>query len=144
MIAYNCLYGGSIVITLSTRGRYATRIVVNLARESGGKAKSARVIAQEEGLSVDYVEQLLIKLKAAGLITNRRGKHGGSVLAKSPEKIRMADLLNVIEGKLSLVPCITGSCPRKDDCPTQSLWRKANSALEDVFDSTTIKDLLNG
>jgi Rrf2 family protein len=130
------------MINLSTRGRYATRILVNLARVPEGTAKSARKIAQEEGITADYVEQLLIKLKTSGYIRSKRGKQGGAMLARRPENICIAELLQVIEGEMSIVPCITQDCERKRDCPTRSLWKEANNALVRVFRESSVADLV--
>jgi Rrf2 family protein len=129
------------MISMSTKGRYATRIAVNLARAPHNEAKSARIIAQEEDISADYVEQLMIKLKSAGFIKSRRGKNGGSLLNQKADTIRVADLLNAIEGKIALAPCITESCSREKKCTTHFLWKKANESLNKVFESVTIADL---
>ena len=132
------------MITLSTRGRYATRIMVNLARSPQGEAKSARSIAEEEDISVDYIEQLLVKLKSAGFIKSRRGKHGGSLLARPADGIRVSELLDLMEGDTVLVPCLEERCEREETCPTRPLWKKANDALRRVFEGTTIGDLAQG
>ena len=128
------------MMNLSTKGRYATRIMVNLA-QGGGEAKSARVVAEDEELSLDYVEQLIMKLKGAGFVKTIRGKHGGSVLARSADAICVAELLEAMEGKMSVAPCMVDQCGRRNQCSTHSLWEEANEALQGVFGNTTIADL---
>ncbi|MFO7871741.1 MAG: Rrf2 family transcriptional regulator [Kiritimatiellia bacterium] len=132
------------MINVSTKGRYAVRIMVNLARVPGGEAKSARIIGEEEGISADYVEQLLVKLRGLGFVKSRRGKRGGAMLAGPADRIRVADLLAVIEGEVCLAPCITGACEREGRCPARKLWQEANDAIERVFESASIADLAQG
>lgn len=129
------------MINLSTRGRYAARILVNLAQSKDGQAKNARTIAREENIALDYAEQLLLSLRTAGFVRSRRGSRGGFALQRPAEKIRMADLLERVEGDLSLVPCIDSFCERRRACPTRKLWKEAGDAMRGVFAKWTIADL---
>jgi len=90
---------------------------------------------------MDYVEQLLVKLKAVGFIKSRRGKHGGSVLARRADNISVAALLEIIEGEMSLVPCMMKQCDRRRKCPTRPLRKEANDVLKRIFEGATIADL---
>jgi Rrf2 family protein len=132
------------MISLSTKGRYATRILVNLARRKDGGTASAREIAEGEGISTHYVEQLLIKLKAAGFVRSQRGKKGGFRLGVPAESITVSAVLKALEGTLSIVPCVTESCERASRCPTRPVWKKANETLARLFDSVTIAELARG
>ena len=100
-------------------------------------------ISVAEGISADYVEQILIKLKTAGLIRSHRGKNGGFSLAKKATKISVADVLKATEGPINIATCLEEKCDRISVCVTRSLWQKANKALESVFSGTTIADLAN-
>ncbi|MBN1671379.1 MAG: Rrf2 family transcriptional regulator [Kiritimatiellae bacterium] len=130
------------MINLSTKGRYAVRILVNLARADSRTAPvRAKDIAEAEGLSVDYAEQLLIKLKAAGFVRSQRGKRGGFLLTRSAEEITVAEVLAALEGELCLVGCAAESCTRRDGCPTKPLWDEAGRRLRELFAGTTIGQL---
>jgi Rrf2 family protein len=127
---------------LSTKGRYATRIMVCLAMRDPNIPRRKQEIAESEGISSDYVEQILIRLKAGGLVVSHRGARGGFTLAKEPEKITVSDVLRASEGPLSLVPCSNGNCERETACVTQEIWHSAEEALLTVFDGSTIADLV--
>jgi len=133
-----------MAMTLSTRGRYATRIMVCLAESPGRTKPMTRTeIAANEDISANYVEQLMAPLRAAGLVRSHRGRHGGFSLARAAEKVTVADVLRAVEGPLVLVPCVgPASCDRAPDCPTRPVWQRASAALERVFTATTIADMI--
>lgn len=126
---------------LSTKGRYATRIMVYLAMHDPNIPRRKQEIAESEGISADYVEQILIRLKAGGLVVSHRGARGGFTISKSPEKITVRDVLQASEGPLTLVPCSSETCERDTACVTREIWIKAEEALAEVFDGNTIADL---
>ncbi len=126
---------------LSTKGRYATRIMVQLAMREQTVPRRKLEIAAAEGMSADYVEQILIKLKAAGLVVSHRGAQGGFTIAREPEKITVSDVLQASEGPLSLVPCSREPCQRETACVTREIWHSAEAALSELFDGCTIADL---
>ena len=126
---------------LSTKGRYATRIMVCLAMQDSTVPRRKQEIAESEGISADYVEQILIRLKAGGLVVSHRGARGGFTIAREPEKITVADVLQASEGPLSLVPSCKEPCSRETACVTQEIWRSAEAALLNVFSAHTIADL---
>lgn len=129
------------MLALTTKGRYAMRIMVALAAREGQAPVRKQEIAGGEGISGDYVEQILIALKAAGLVNSRRGVRGGFLLARAADSIRAIDVLVAAEGRRSTVPCIEGSCSRTSSCVTRGLWQKAEAALDQVFGSVTIASL---
>jgi Rrf2 family cysteine metabolism transcriptional repressor len=130
------------MLRISTKGRYATRIVVYLAcMENSGRPARKHEIAEAEEISPDYVEQILIKLKAAGLVTSRRGAKGGFSLARRADEITVTDVLDATEGPLSLVPCLSETCHRATSCVTRSVWREAGEALDKVFSARTIAEM---
>ena len=118
------------MLTLSTKTRYATRMLVFLAgKAQAGRCVSSRQIGETEEVSPDYVEQILAKLRSAGIVRSRRGPKGGFVLARDPGAITVADVLQAMEGPLFIITCLAEDCPRSPRCVTQPLWRKANEAL---------------
>mgnify|MGYP001564993437 CR=1 FL=1 len=126
---------------LTTKGRYATRIMVNLTVHNHEKPVQKNEIAREEGMSPDYVAQLLLKLKAAGLVQSHRGVRGGFTLSCDPAKISAARVLEAVEGPIAIVPCLSRSCLRQSKCATRTLWRKANAALLGVLEGTSLADM---
>jgi Rrf2 family protein len=129
------------MMKLSTKGRYATRIMVYLATRSEKRPARKREIADTEGIPADYVEQLLTKLRTGGLVRSRRGANGGFLLAQDPETITVADVLEVTEGPLALVHCLEDDCDRLSECVTRPLWQQASQAISKVFSATSIAEL---
>lgn len=126
---------------MSTRGRYASRIMIRLAMSHGEAPVSKQVIAKDEGITVDYVEQILIMLRGAGLVRSHRGVRGGFTLEGNPSDITVADVLQASEGPMAIVPCSTGDCERSTACVTRDLWSQAENALLKIFGSHTIEEL---
>jgi Rrf2 family protein len=129
------------MMKLSTKGRYATRIMVYLAVQQQGVPCRKQEIADAEGISADYVEQILIRLKAAGLVTSHRGARGGFSLTRAPETVTVEEVLQATEGPVTLVPCEDEACVRESICVTRGIWRKAEEALSAVFSGSTIAEL---
>jgi len=118
------------------------RIAVRLAREDAGTPVPRAEIAKEEELSADYIEQIMMKLKAAGLVSSRRGARGGFFLARDPARITVEEILLATEGQLELAPCDVRPCVHAAECSTRPLWREAADSLARVFRKTTLKSLL--
>lgn len=130
------------MLTLSTKTRYATRMLIRLAgNDQQGRCVSSREIGEAEDVSPDYVEQILAKLRSAGIVRSRRGPKGGFVLARDPADITVADVLRAMEGPLFIIACLAEGCPRSPLCVAQPLWRKANEALLAVLSDATIAQL---
>jgi len=129
------------MLTLSSKVRYAVRIMAFLARQPAGRAVSAKKISETEDISFDYTEQILIRLTAAQLGKSTRGPQGGFVLTDIPENITVADIIAVIEGDINIISCLAEDCSRAAHCQTKPLWRRANEALKEIFSGVTIADL---
>jgi Rrf2 family protein len=101
-------------------------------------------IAKRQGISVKYLEQIIIPLKKAGLITSVRGPKGGHLLAKSPDEITVGEVVKVLEGNIDLAHCIQSPeiCDKSDTCPTRDIWEKATKAMKNQLDSITLADIL--
>ncbi len=129
------------MLALSTKGRYAARIMVYLAIRRGAGPVTKYQIAEAEELSADYIEQIMVRLKAAGLVLSHRGRKGGFSIAQDPQNITLGDVLAAVEGPIRPVPCIDTYCKREASCPTRPVWEKAVAVLEDLFGRTTIAQM---
>ena len=130
---------------LSTRGRYGVRAMLELAINAGKGPVPLRDLASRQEISAKYLEQLLIPLKGAGLVKSVRGPSGGFVLGRTPSLISIGQVIGAIEGSTALVDCVDEpqACPRSAYCPTRGIWVKAKEALDNVFNSITLQDLLD-
>jgi Rrf2 family protein len=130
---------------LSTRSRYGTRILVDLARNKDKGPIQIGEISKRH-ISVKYLEQLIRPLKKAKLVTSVRGPKGGHLLAEKPENISLGQIVRLFEGQSDLVECVSypEKCPMSDDCQVRLAWRDATEVLYKKLDSTTISDLMNG
>jgi len=131
---------------ISTRGRYGTRMMLDLAAHHDQGPTPLREIAKRQDLSVKYLEQLIIPLKAAGYIRSVRGARGGYTLAKKPDKINVGQIIKVLEGGLSLVDCVEDPkvCEREKNCPTRDIWLRMIERLLEELSSLTLRDVLDG
>jgi len=131
---------------LSTRSRYGTRILVDLARNKDQGPIQIGEISKRQDISVKYLEQLIRPLKKAKLVTSVRGPKGGHLLAEKPENISLGQIVRLFEGQSDLVECISypEKCAMSDDCQVRLAWRDATKVLYEKLDSTTISDLMNG
>ena len=130
---------------LSTRTRYGVRAMLQLAENYGKEPLQLRIIAQDQEVSVKYLEQLMTVLKAAGFVTAVRGFNGGYVLAKSPGQIRISDCFDCLEGPIVTTECVdnANSCSRSTDCVARLLWAEVQNAVRTVLESTTLQDLID-
>lgn len=135
---------------LSSKGRYGLRAMVDLAVHSQNTAVSINSIAKRQNISENYLEQLIAKMKKAGLVKSQRGAGGGYYIAKPLEDISVGDILRALEGDLSLVNCpgllideggSDGECEVADLCVSKYVWGKANLAVNKTFDSIPLKEL---
>ncbi len=130
------------MMAISTKGRYATRIMVLLAAQAGQGSLTKYQIGETESISPAYAQQLLMALRLAGLVRSHRGRGGGFSLARQAEAISVLEVLQAVEGELMPAPCKTiDGCDRAATCPTRPLWQRATDLLEDLFRSATIGDL---
>ena len=130
---------------LSTRGRYAARAMLDLALNYRQEPVVLSAIARRQQISEQYLEQLIGPLKVAGLVRSIRGANGGFILAKSPSLIKIGHIVRAVEGSTALVDCVDNpqACSRADDCLTRKVWVKATEAVDNVFDSITLQDLMD-
>lgn len=129
---------------LSTRSRYGTRILLELARQSDRHPVQVSVISRKQDIPVKYLEQLIRTLKKADLITSVRGAKGGHLLARDPETISLGAIVRLFEEQHELVRCISSPdvCHMADDCRVRLAWKEATDALYERLDAITIADLL--
>jgi len=117
---------------------------VELALHYGGKPVLMRTVAENQGISRKYLHALLTSLKAAGFVRSIRGSGGGYLLAKSPERICINDVVQVLEGSLSITDCVEDpqSCARSPSCVTHELWQRLNGAVAGLLSTVTLADLV--
>lgn len=129
---------------LSTRGRYGTRLMVDLAQRHADGPIPLAQIAKRQDLSAKYLEQLIILLKRAGLIRSARGRRGGYMLARKPEEINLGEIIESLEGRLALVDCVAepGLCERSPDCPTRGIWVGMTNILKKQLFSLNLQDVV--
>ncbi len=134
------------MIKLSTKGRYGTRLMVNLARHYSNDQEAIilKNVSEEEGISIRYLEQIIIPLKIAKLVKSIRGAGGGYTLARNPSEIKVCDILHALEGTCSLVECVEdpGFCDRIPLCATHEIWKGATDLIKDYFNRITLTDIL--
>lgn len=126
---------------LSTKGRYATRILLCISRLEGDLPVPKKRISEQEGISTDYIEQIIVPLKNAGLVNSVRGLRGGFRLAKDPADITVYDVLSASEGDINLVGCLAEGCSNSDACVVQRVWQGASDVLQTYFSKITLKEL---
>ena len=131
---------------ISTRGRYGTRMMLDLAVHHDQGPTPLREIARRQDLSAKYLEQLIIPLKAAGFIRSVRGARGGYTLARKPDRISVGDIIEILEGGLSLVDCVEDPkvCKREPECPTRDIWLRMSQRLMEELSSLSLQDVLDG
>ena len=131
---------------LSTRSRYGTRMLLDIAAHGGNGPVSVSDISGRLGVSVKYLEQLIRPLKKAQYVKSSRGPKGGHQLAKSPEEISVGEIVRLLEGGINLTDCIVESaiCPKMSECPTRRVWAEATRAMTGILDSITLAELSNG
>ena len=129
---------------LSTRGRYGTRLMVDLAQHYADGPIPLAEIAKRQDLSAKYLEQLIILLKGAGLIRSARGRRGGYMLARNPEDINMGEIIETLVGRLALVDCVAEPelCERSPECPTRGIWVGMTDILKKQLFSLNLQDIV--
>ena len=131
---------------ISTKGRYALRLMLDLAMEENGKPVSIKDIAGRQGISEKYLEQIISILNKAGFVRSVRGPQGGYSLSRTPADYTVGMILRLTEGSLCPVDCAAeenGSCDREDTCVTRMLWKKLDDAISSVVDHVSLEELLS-
>ena len=129
---------------ISTRGRYALRVMLDLAMDETGSYVPLDRIARREGISEKYLEGILAVLSRAGLVQALRGKGGGYKLSRKPEDYPIGEILRLTEKSLAPVTCLEEgmNCPQAADCPTLPLWQGLDRVIEEYLMGRTLADLL--
>ena len=129
---------------LSTKGRYATRALLDLAIHQGEAPIPLKDIAQRQQISIQYLEHLITPLIAGGIIRSTRGARGGVWLTKAPEEVRLNEVIRLVEGSLAPVECVNNPdiCDRSAYCVTRDVWDEMKRAMNRVVESITLQDLV--
>ena len=134
-------------INITTRGRYALRVMVDLAQNAQEKPVSLKTVADRQGISMKYLEGIVCEMKKNGLLESARGKEGGYRLTASPDKISAGQILRCVEESLAPVACIKAgsvSCGRAAVCLTLPMWKELDDVTNNYLDSVTLADLMTG
>lgn len=128
---------------VSTKGRYALRVMVDLAEHQASGRTPLKEIAERQGISEKYLENILSTLVRNGILSGMRGKGGGYCLTKDPDQFTAGQILRLTEGSLAPVACLDGKhgCERAAECPTIGMWSKLDGMISDYLDGITIADL---
>lgn len=130
---------------ISTKGRYALRFMIDLAVNNEGYV-ALKDVAQRQGISKKYLEQIVPMLNRSGMLLTNRGYQGGYRLAKRPEEYTVGAILRITEGSLAPVACLDNEenlCEHRDSCPTLELWKGLNKVISDYLDSITLQQLVD-
>ncbi|MGD1009761.1 MAG: Rrf2 family transcriptional regulator [Candidatus Aminicenantales bacterium] len=134
------------MIRLSTKGRYGTRLMLNLAQHygNGNRPVILRDVSADEEISIRYLEQIIIPLKISRLVKSTRGAGGGYKLARDPGEIKLSEILYALEGSCCLVECMEDPdfCDRIETCATYDIWKGASEMLKNYFDGITLRDVV--
>ena len=130
---------------ISTKGRYALRVMIDLAEHQDSERTPLKEIAERQEISQKYIEAIMTLLSKSGLVDAVHGKGGGYMLNRKPEDYKIGEILRLTEGSLSPVACLeagAAECPRKDNCRTLPLWTKLDKLVEGYLDSVSLADLM--
>jgi Rrf2 family protein len=130
---------------VSTRTRYSVRAAMELADNYENGPLQLRVIAERQGISVKYLEQLMSVLMSGGFVRSVRGARGGYVLARPPASIRVSEIFHCLEGQVATVECVADGqhCSRSPGCSARKMWQAVEKAIDETLGSFTLEDLLN-
>ncbi len=131
---------------ISTKGRYGLRILLDLALHDSGEPRLSRDIAGSQQISEKYLSRLIIALREAGLVRAIRGARGGFRLRKQPAEISLLEVVEAMEGPLSIVDCVRcpAQCGRAEACATRSAWAEINTAIRDRMSRVTLQEIVDG
>lgn len=145
-VKYSGLIGGDD-LKLSTKGQYGVKAMFDLALHHGSDPISLKGIAERQGISEYYLEQLMAVLRKENLVRSVRGAQGGYVLSRDPSLITVGEILNILEGPLEISDCVSdeenAGCSRINYCATRLIWVKIKKAVNDVVNSITLTDMVN-
>lgn len=130
---------------ISTKGRYALRVMIDLAEHNNGEFISLKDISIRQGISIKYLEAIIGILNKAGFVTSLRGKSGGYKLTKSPSEYTAGSILKLTEGNLAPVACLESEinqCSRSEYCVTLGFWKGLSNVIDQYVESVTLEDFL--
>jgi Rrf2 family cysteine metabolism transcriptional repressor len=128
---------------LTTRTRYGTRLLVDLAVHYGTGNISLRDVSVRQNISLHYLHHIITPLLTGGIVFTSRGTKGGVFLSKPPENIKLSEVIKLLEGSIAPVDCVDSPamCKRSESCVTRQIWHKIKLAVDNVLDSITLKEL---
>ena len=130
---------------LSTRTRYGIRAIIELAQHEGKRPLQLKLIAERQGISVKYLEQLMSLLRASGFVRSIRGSKGGYILARAPEQVNLSEVFRCLEGPVTTAECTENEdyCERAADCAAREVWVQVEEAIQRVLKSISLADLVH-
>ena len=131
---------------ISTKGRYALRVMIDIAEHNSEDNIPLKYVAERQEISKKYLEIIVKDMVTGGLLTGASGKGGGYKLCRKPEEYSVGEILELMEGPLSSVACLAGSendCPKKNTCHTLPMWEEYDRMVHDFFYGKTLQDLVN-
>lgn len=133
-------------MNISSKGRYALRVLTDLAENDNGSYIPMKIVAERQGLPLKYLEHILPTLKQNNIVEGVQGKGGGYRLTRKPEEYTVGEILRLVEGDLAPVSCLecgAEPCERADECRTISMWKNLQTMIDGYFDGITLKDLMH-
>jgi len=129
---------------ISTKIRYGTRAMLELASHYGEGPVELREIAEKEDIPLKYLEQVIIPIRTAGYVKSVRGSKGGYILAKPPSEIFLSDLIEILDGPIHLVECINNptACRKTPLCVTRDIWKEVSESIDHILRSITLEDMV--
>ena len=129
---------------LSTKARYGTRALLDIALHKDEGAVSLKDVSQRQKISLSYLEQLVTRLVVAGIVRTKKGVNGGVILSKDSKDIKLSEIVQALEGSLTPVECVDkpAVCERSETCVTRDVWNELKQAMNAVLESTTLQDLV--
>ena len=130
---------------LSTRTRYGTRALLDLARHQGNQPVQLKEIASRQNISLPYLEHIITPLVGAGIVRSTRGVRGGLRLSRRPDELKLSEVVHLLEGVTTPVDCVNDpeSCARSDLCVTREVWGEIKTAIDNTLNSITLQDLID-
>ena len=131
---------------ISTKGRYALRMIIDLSMNQENGYVSLKEIAERQNISKKYLEQIVPMLNKSGILKTNRGNHGGYILNRNPSELTVSDVLTATEGSLAPVSCLeyeVNDCPRKESCNTLYIWEGLFKTITDYLSGITIQDIID-
>ncbi len=129
---------------ISTKGRYGLRIMLDLALNDGTKPRMIHQIAKSQQISEKYISRLIIKLRKAGMVSSIRGAKGGYRIAQTPETLTLLEILEAMEGPVSIVGCVRhpGSCKVTEECAAREIWCTLNEEIRSSMAKVTLREIV--